>query len=174
MCTTAFLVEISQQVKFGDLTQIEAAAVSEDTAQAPWSPVIKTNGKLPTITFDELPEPHEPGEEPRLTDKEEDALLRESTAGFANWVTSFIRRVILLLENLPEESSTGQSGGGTTEIAVVDSVAAACSQICVHLSEPLFDLVLNLIYDFASTTVRSNAVRAVHQVSPGVCMGAID
>ena len=164
MCTTAFLVEISQQVKFGDLTTIEAAAVTEDTAQAPWSPQVKANGQLPTITFDILPDPFEPGEEPRLSDQEEDVLLRESTSGFANWVTSFIRRVILLLENLPEEGTSGQSGGGNTEIAVVDSVAAACSQICVHLSEPLFDLVLNLIYDFASTTVRSNAVRAVHQV----------
>ena len=47
---------------------------------------------------------------------------------------------------------------------IVDSVAGACNQICVHLSEPLYDLVLNMIYDYASTTVRSNAVRAIHQL----------
>ena len=49
-------------------------------------------------------------------------------------------------------------------VQIIDAVAAACSQICVHLSEPLFDLVLNMVYDYASTNVRSNAVRAVHQL----------
>lgn len=47
---------------------------------------------------------------------------------------------------------------------IVDAVTGACSQICVHLSEPLYDLVLNMIYDYATTTVRSNAVRAIHQL----------
>jgi proteasome activator subunit 4 len=32
------------------------------------------------------------------------------------------------------------------------------------LSEPLYDLVLNMVYDYASTNVRSNAVRAIHQL----------
>ena len=49
-------------------------------------------------------------------------------------------------------------------VQIIDAVAAACSQICVHLSEPLFDLALNMVYDYASTNVRSNAVRAVHQL----------
>lgn len=46
----------------------------------------------------------------------------------------------------------------------MDAVASACSQICVHLSEPLFDLVLNMVFDYATTNVRANAVRAVHQL----------
>jgi hypothetical protein len=49
-------------------------------------------------------------------------------------------------------------------VQVVDDVARACSQICVHLSEPLYDLVLNMVFDYASTNVRSNAVRAIHQL----------
>jgi proteasome activator subunit 4 len=48
--------------------------------------------------------------EPKLSKKDEDALLRETTRTFADWVTGFIRRVIRLLENLPEE---GQGGGDT-------------------------------------------------------------
>ena len=47
---------------------------------------------------------------------------------------------------------------------MVDSVTNACSQICAHLSEPLFDLVLDMVFDFSSTNVRPNAVRAVHQL----------
>ena len=46
---------------------------------------------------------------PVLTRDEEDTLLRESTAGFPDWIASFIRRVILLFDNLPEEA------GGATE-----------------------------------------------------------
>lgn len=46
---------------------------------------------------------------PLLTMDEEDALLRESTEGFTDWIASFIRRVILLFDNLPEEA------GGATE-----------------------------------------------------------
>lgn len=114
---------------------------------------------------------------PLLSVDEEDALLRESTAGFTDWIASFIRRVILLFDNLPEEA------GGATEgwlpntvitcqlkyafrfsVQLVDAVTNACSQICIHLSDSLFDLVLNMIFDYASTNVRPNAVRAVHQL----------
>lgn len=47
---------------------------------------------------------------------------------------------------------------------LVDAVTNACSQICIHLSDSLFDLVLNMIFDYASNNVRPNAVRAVHQL----------
>lgn len=46
---------------------------------------------------------------PLLSRDDEDALLQESTAGFTDWIASFIRRVILLFDNLPEEA------GGATE-----------------------------------------------------------
>lgn len=49
-------------------------------------------------------------------------------------------------------------------VQIVDAVTGACSQICVHLSEPLYDLVLNMVFNYASTNVRTNAVRAIHQL----------
>jgi proteasome activator subunit 4 len=54
-------------------------------------------------------------EEPRLADDEEDLMLRETTASFADWVAGFIRRVILLLENLPDEGVTGNYASGASE-----------------------------------------------------------
>jgi proteasome activator subunit 4 len=101
--------------------------------------------------------------ERRLSSEEEDILLKDTTASFADWVTSFIRRVIQLLENLPEEGEDGTAGGPSegfphffflpchssfdvSLVNVVDAVAGACSQICTHLSEPLFDLVLKTIF----------------------------
>lgn len=51
----------------------------------------------------------------RLNDEDEDTMLRDSTASFADWVAGFIRRVIILLENLPEEGATGVPTGGASE-----------------------------------------------------------
>jgi proteasome activator subunit 4 len=50
------------------------------------------------------------------------------------------------------------------KVKVVDAVTNACSTICAHLSEPLFDMVLGMVFDYASTNVRPNAVRAIHQL----------
>lgn len=148
LCTTAFLSEVSQYIMFGDVTSSEGSEASD---------VDISSGQ---ITLDDG---LEDTMELKLSNEAEDALLRDSTGSFASWVASFIRRVIQLLENLPEEGPNG-SAGGTTEVQVVDAVTGACSQICVHLSAPLFDLVLNMIFDYASTNVRSNAVRAIHQL----------
>jgi len=38
---------------------------------------------------------------------------QDSTGGLPDWVTSFIHRVIQLLENLPEEGPEGSAGGAT-------------------------------------------------------------
>ncbi|TDL28808.1 ARM repeat-containing protein [Rickenella mellea] len=165
LCTTAFLIEISQFIKFGDLT-VSEGHFSDDTMTASPQPGTSDTPSehLPSVLIDYLPEGIEPGQERQLTEAEEDALLKESTTGFADWISNFIRRVIVLLENLPEESTDGSRAGGETEVQVVDAVAAACSQICIHLSEPLYDLVLKMVFDYASSNVRSNAVRAVHQL----------
>lgn len=49
-------------------------------------------------------------------------------------------------------------------VQLVDAVSGAFNQICIHLSEPLYDMVLNMVFDYASANVRSNAVRAIHQL----------
>ncbi|KAF8998336.1 hypothetical protein BDZ89DRAFT_1105652 [Hymenopellis radicata] len=143
LCTTAFLVEISQYIKFGDLTMGDYSYASHLT--------------IPSFDSDNFADLTD--EQDLLTDEEEDMLLKDSTGSFADWVTSFVSRVIQLLENLPDEGPNGAAG-----VQVVDAVTGACSQICVHLSEPLFDLVLNMIFEYASTNVRPNAVRAIHQL----------
>ncbi|XP_006454756.1 hypothetical protein AGABI2DRAFT_215246, partial [Agaricus bisporus var. bisporus H97] len=158
LCTTSFLVEISQYITIGDLTGFDDAVSRSDTE--PTLPPEPTYA-LPSLSFDDIDEFADLTT--KLTPDEEDALLKDSTGSFPDWISSFIRRVIQLLENLPEEGPNGSSGGAT-EVQVVDAVAGACSQICVHLSEPLFDMVLNMVYDYASTNVRTNAVRAIHQL----------
>ncbi|KAE9410746.1 ARM repeat-containing protein [Gymnopus androsaceus JB14] len=162
LCTTSFLVEISQYIQFSDLSALPGTRPTPMGPTTPPNEFSRSLGKLPSFDVNGL------GDlvsdmEPRLSAEEEDTLLQDTTASFADWVANFIRRVIQLMENLPEEGPNGYSGG-TTEVQVVDAVCGACSQICVHLSEPLYDLVLNMVFDYASTNVRTNAVRAIHQL----------
>ncbi|KAF9535513.1 hypothetical protein CPB83DRAFT_841889 [Crepidotus variabilis] len=162
LCTTAFLVEISQYIKIGDLSVFEEPPIP--LAQLDMEPTLPAGKSMamPTMSLNDLDGAYT-DMEPRLSEEEEDALLKDSTRDFPDWITSFIRRVIQLLENLPEEGPNG-SAGGATEIQVVDAVASACSTICVHLSEPLYDMVLGMVFEYASTNVRTNAVRAIHQL----------
>ncbi|KAJ3811833.1 hypothetical protein F5876DRAFT_38753 [Lentinula aff. lateritia] len=162
LCTTAFLVEISQYIQFSDLSDTSGTIPTPTEHNPQQNEFAKSSGKLPSFElngFGDLVSDMES----RLSPDEEDTLLKDSTASFADWLANFIRRVIQLIENLPEEGPNGKSGG-TTEVQVVDSVVGACSQICVHLSEPLYDLVLKMVFDYASTNVRTNAVRAIHQL----------
>ncbi|KZP32253.1 hypothetical protein FIBSPDRAFT_907345 [Athelia psychrophila] len=160
LCTTAFIVEISQYIMIGDLSSAPDASMTHADI-VPLGSVGRVDS-TPFFSAGDF-EAREYGVEPRLSNKEEDALLKDTTGSFADWVTSLIRRVIQLLENLPEEGAHGDAGGAS-EVKLVDAVAGACSQICVHLSKPLFDLALNIIFEYATTTVRPNAVRAIHQL----------
>ncbi|KAF9472467.1 hypothetical protein BDN70DRAFT_886944 [Pholiota conissans] len=162
LCTTSFLVEISQYIKIGDLTNYNDPPPTSSLDFEPALPPSRPAASLPSFSLEDL-DSTTTETLPILTDEEEDALLKESTGEFPDWVTNFIRRVIQLLENLPEEGPNG-SAGGANEVQVIDAVTSACNQICVHLSDQLYDLVLNMVFDYASMNVRTNAVRAIHQL----------
>ncbi|KAJ3843176.1 hypothetical protein F5878DRAFT_605646 [Lentinula raphanica] len=101
---------------------------------------------------------------PTLSRSEERALVRDSTAGFADWVVALFRRVFALYENLPEEGGRKNMTGGKSEERVVKSIKNMMDIVCLHLSDQLFDLVLKLVYDYATTNAKSNAVRAFGQL----------
>jgi len=107
LCTTTFLIEISQYIKFGDLTSRSITLSADVDSSAP-ADVDIPNG-FSSIFLGDAHTEAELNDGPLLSMDEEDALLRESTAGFPDWIASFIRRVILLFDNLPEEA------GGATE-----------------------------------------------------------
>ena len=73
LCTTAFLVEISQYIKIGDLTGDETES-SVHLDSEPTLPV-GHSAPLPSFSMDALDDPY--GDmDSRLTDEEEDALLK--------------------------------------------------------------------------------------------------
>ena len=85
-----------------------------------------TNIKLPDrISF---------GEDDHYSKEEEDALVINMSTQFADWIAAFLRRVILLFENLPEEGANGNAGGqteGTYETLILQPIAhAEHSQSC--------------------------------------------
>ncbi len=109
LCTTTFLIEISQYIKFGDLTSRSITMSADVDSSAPQNVDIPSGSGIAIPLSDGHIEDAPVDDGALLPVDEEDALLRESTAGFPDWIASFIRRVILLFDNLPEEA------GGATE-----------------------------------------------------------
>lgn len=54
--------------------------------------------------------------------------------------------------------------GGKQEESVLKSIKGMMDVVCLHLSDQLFDLVLALVYNYATTNAKSNAVRAFGQL----------
>jgi proteasome activator subunit 4 len=69
-----------------------------------------------------------------------------------------------LYENLPEEGGRRNTTGGKQEESVIKSIKSMLDLICLHLSDPLFDLVLKLVHDYVTTNSKSNAVKAIGQL----------
>ncbi|KAH8835430.1 hypothetical protein DL96DRAFT_1675460 [Flagelloscypha sp. PMI_526] len=150
ICTTMFIVAVVQHIKLGDLSSLPSMAMSEEL-----------------LGHDDLESEDEPphfpiGSEafPVLSRDEERSLARDNTASFADWVTSLFRRVLALYENLPEEGGKKNITGGKSEESVLKSIKSMMDVVCLHLSDELFDLVLRLCFDYATTNAKSNAVRA--------------
>lgn len=113
MCTTGFLVDIAQNIIFGDLTneEEEEEAITPTATKPPSLSLHGFNGDQPMIIINDTPQ----GEDVLLSRSDEDRLLKESTRSFADWVASFVNRVITVFENLPGEATEEIHSGGETE-----------------------------------------------------------
>lgn len=85
-----------------------------------------------------------------LDDKEEEMVLASSTAGFSEFVSSFLGRVFTLLENLPDAA---RIRSGSPEENIVNTLPAAFMPLLASLSPELFDMALNKIVDFVANHV---------------------
>ncbi|KAF4605508.1 hypothetical protein EYR40_004292 [Pleurotus pulmonarius] len=155
VCATMFIVSAVQHVRIGELSYNSGLPVdSEDPADA-----MEIDTDAPPF-----PDGIDVGEVQKLSRSEERSLTIDSTAGFADWVASLFRRVFALFENLPEEGGRRNTTGGKQEESVLKSIKSMLDVVCLHLSDKLFDLVLNLVYNYATTNAKSNAVRAFGQL----------
>jgi len=85
-----------------------------------------------------------------LTDEDEETILKSSTAGFAEFLTSFLARVFTLLQNLPDAARVKS---GSPEENVVNTLPATFSPLLASLSPELYDMALEHVIRFISTHV---------------------
>ncbi|KDQ54780.1 hypothetical protein JAAARDRAFT_134622 [Jaapia argillacea MUCL 33604] len=155
VCATMFIVSAVQHIKIGDLSiQQTGLSFSTDAPAEDMMNIDEQSG---------LPNGVE-GNGLVLSREDERALVRDSTASFADWVTSLFRRVLALYENLPEEGGKKGTTGGKQEESVLKSIKSMMDVVCLHLSDPLFDLVLKLMFDYGTSNAKSNSVRAFGQL----------
>ncbi|SCV72468.1 BQ2448_4005 [Microbotryum intermedium] len=149
MSTAMFVIQAVTSVMVDDLTrpEIQSAYESEPDGEA--------ESDAPAITVD--------GEEPKLSKHEEDEVVRISTAGFPEWVSSFFRAVLVVFDSLPEPGKN-QRNGGKMEDQMTQTMIAACDFVCSQLSPPLFELALSIVFKEVTSNVRSNSARVVSQL----------
>ncbi|KAF7306621.1 hypothetical protein MIND_00453500 [Mycena indigotica] len=152
-CATTFIVSAIQHIRIGDLSNKTSGSAFDEE-------LMEVDGTDSTP----FPSGTEPGDVPMLSKDEERALVRDSTAAFADWVTALFRRVLALYENLPEEGGRRNTTGGKTEETVLSSIKSMIDIVCLHLDEALFDLVLKLVFDYGTTNAKSNVVKAFGQL----------
>ena len=120
-----------------------------------------------------------------LNDHDEELILRSSTAGFAEFLNSFLGKVFTLLENLPDAT---RARTGSAEENVINTLPAAILPLLASLSPDLYDVALNKIADFVAnhvihqardamaficgTLVKANPEKALKRLVP-VLIGAI-
>ncbi|KAF2765857.1 hypothetical protein EJ03DRAFT_279248 [Teratosphaeria nubilosa] len=85
-----------------------------------------------------------------LSAEDEEAILKSSTAGFAEFVISFLGRVFTLLQNLPDAARVKS---GSPEENVVNTLPAAFSPLLASLSPELYDIALEQVAKFISNHV---------------------
>ena len=96
--------------------------------------------------------------ENELTDKEEETILASSTAGFNEFIISFLGRVFTLLDNLPDASRVRS---GSPEESIVNALPATFTPLLAALSPELYDTALNKIASFVLNHVINQARDAV-------------
>lgn len=85
-----------------------------------------------------------------LSDEDEEAILKSSTAGFAEFVISFIGKVFTLLQNLPDAARVKS---GSPEENVVNTLPATFSPLLAAMSPELYDIALQQVSKFVTNHV---------------------
>lgn len=101
-----------------------------------------------------------------LSDEDEAAILRSSTAGFGEFIIALLGKVFTLLENLPDSS---QVRSGSPEDNIINTLPAALTPMFASLSPELFDIALDKLSTFVSSHVVHQARDAMAWTCNALC-----
>lgn len=101
-----------------------------------------------------------------LSREEEEKIMVSSTAGFAEWLISFLGRIFTLLENLPDSTNVRS---GSPEEHVMNTLPATFTPLFAALSPELFDIALHKISEFVGSHVVHQAVNAMAFICNSLC-----
>ncbi|KAF3939916.1 hypothetical protein ABW19_dt0202755 [Dactylella cylindrospora] len=159
MQTLTFIQSVAYSVPFHDLTAGGSSEdVLEDRLAASW--IQQQVDALEAGDMDQFATNQE------LPDAEERMLLTSSTSGFGEFVSSFLERVFILLENLPDVSRVRS---GSPEEAIVNTLPSTFLPLLSALSPELFDMALNKVADFVGNRVIHQARDAVAFICDALC-----
>ncbi|KAI1211194.1 uncharacterized protein F4807DRAFT_458767 [Annulohypoxylon truncatum] len=101
-----------------------------------------------------------------LTDEDEAAIVRSSTAGFGEFLIALLGKVFTLLENLPDAA---QVRSGSPEDNIINTLPAALTPMFASLSPELFEIALEKLSAFVSSHVVHQARDAMAWICNALC-----
>lgn len=167
LSTVAFFIQALSTVKIDDMTQLEAL-------QDSGSPRMTLDGvrePTPPPSFDIEDVDADPDAPPKLSKEEEDALVRESTADFPEWIAKFFKAVLALYDNLPEPGRSGRAGGKLEE-SMISTVTLACDFVLGQSSPAIYDMALTIFCKHVVGAPKTNSGKAIGHLA--ACFGRAD
>nr|ODN78210.1 proteasome activator subunit 4 [Cryptococcus depauperatus CBS 7841] len=157
---------ISNMIDFIHMSDI-ADIGGDDSAVQTTTPQVRSNRALRKIERPKVEDdPNDPItlEQEDLSPTEINSRVRLATSAFRDWVPEFLGRILLLFGNLPEEGGKSGRTGGKTEQVTLQSVLHTCGGVFAALDDKLYDIALEQVIEYATTTTRANAVDAVGEL----------
>lgn len=148
MHTLSFMQAVFYEIPMIDLTKSSSSDVSDDAGMggmlaAEWVTNqierLEVEGGNVEIDYDT-----------ELSDEDEAAIVRSSTAEFRTFITSFLDSVFNMLRNLPDASRVKN---GSPEENIANTLPATLTPLFSTMSPELYDLALHKIVDFVSKHV---------------------
>ncbi|WFD08563.1 Proteasome activator BLM10 [Malassezia vespertilionis] len=102
-------------------------------------------------------------EEHSTTRAAEDYALCLSTADLDAWVVEFVRRVLHLIDMLPDEGKGGKIGEKNEEM-LLNTLIASYDVFCSALGGTLFDRALDIVVEYCRTTVSASGVKVIGSI----------
>ena len=109
-----------------------------------------------------------------------DEVARDSSRSLESFVSSFMTKIMTLIENLPALSEDGSSNSSTVEGSIANLIPLTCEIFFAQLSPSLFQVAFNKVIQLARLSKAIHVIRTVSclvgvacTASPAKCAAAL-